>query len=59
MFAVGNAHIDPVWIWEWREGMREVVATFTAAADRLDNTDDLFFTASSAAYYAWVRYMDP
>ncbi len=59
VFAVGNAHIDPVWIWDWREGMREVVATFTAAADRLDNTDDLFFTASSAAYYAWVEQMDP
>jgi alpha-mannosidase len=59
VFAVGNAHIDPVWIWDWREGMREVVATFTAAADRLDNTEDLFFTASSAAYYAWVEQMDP
>ena len=59
VFAIGNAHIDPVWIWDWREGMREVVATFTAAADRLDNTEDLFFTASSAAYYAWVEQMDP
>jgi alpha-mannosidase len=59
VFAIGNAHIDPVWIWDWREGMREVVATFTAAADRLDNCEDLFFTASSAAYYAWVQQMDP
>jgi alpha-mannosidase len=59
VFAIGNAHIDPVWIWDWREGMREVTATFTAAADRLDDCDDLFFTASSAAYYAWVEQMDP
>ena len=59
VFAIGNAHIDPVWIWDWREGMREVVATFTAAADRLDSCDDLFFTASSAAYYAWVEQTDP
>jgi alpha-mannosidase len=59
VFAIGNAHIDPVWIWDWREGMREVVATFAAAADRLDNCDDLFFTASSASYYAWVEQMDP
>ncbi len=59
VFAIGNAHIDPVWIWDWREGMREVVATFAAAADRLDNCDDLFFTASSAAYYAWAQQMDP
>ena len=55
VFAIGNAHIDPVWIWDWREGMREVVATFTAAADRLDNCEDIFFTASSAAYYVWAN----
>lgn len=59
VFAIGNAHIDPVWIWDWKEGMREVVATFTAAADRLDSSDDLLFTASSASYYAWVEEVDP
>jgi alpha-mannosidase len=57
--TIPNAHIDPVWIWDWREGMREVIATFTAAADRLDEHPDLFFAASSAAYYAWVERMDP
>lgn len=59
VFAIPNAHIDPVWIWDWREGMREVVATFQAAADRLDENEDLFFVASSAAYYAWVEEIDP
>ena len=57
--AIPNAHIDPVWIWDWREGMREVIATFTAAADRLDQHPDLYFAASSACYYAWVEEMDP
>jgi len=23
-----NAHIDPVWIWDWHEGMHEVLQTF-------------------------------
>jgi alpha-mannosidase len=59
IFAIGNAHIDPVWVWDWREGMREVLATFTAAADRLDSSDDVVFTASSAAYYAWVEELEP
>ena len=59
IFAIGNAHIDPVWVWDWREGMREVLATFTAAADRLDGSDDVVFTASSAAYYAWVEELEP
>jgi len=57
--AIPNAHIDPVWIWDWREGLREVIATFTAAADRLDQHPDLYFAASSACYYEWVEELDP
>lgn len=59
VFVIANAHIDPVWIWDWREGMREVVATFQAAADRLDEDEDLYFAASSACYYAWVERLAP
>jgi alpha-mannosidase len=57
--AIPNAHIDPVWIWDWREGLREVIATFTAAADRLDQHPGLCFAASSACYYEWVEQQDP
>jgi alpha-mannosidase len=59
VFAIPNAHIDPVWIWDWREGLREVVATFEAAADRLDEHEEMYFAASSAAYYEWVETMHP
>jgi len=58
VLAVANAHIDPVWIWGWQEGMREVQATFQAAVDRLEEFSDLVFTASSASHYAWVEQMD-
>lgn len=59
VFAVPNAHIDPVWIWGWREGMREVVATFQAAVERLEADGQLRFVASSAVYYAWVAELEP
>lgn len=59
VYAIGNAHIDPVWIWDWREGMREVETTFRAAVEKLDREPDLLFTASSAAYYAWIEAIDP
>ena len=39
--------------------MREVLATFGAAADRLDANEDLSFAASSASYYQWVQEADP
>jgi alpha-mannosidase len=56
---VGNAHIDPMWIWDWREGMHEVVQTFRSAVDRLDEEPTLTFTASSASYYHWVEQVSP
>ena len=27
---IGNAHLDPVWLWQWREGYHEIKATFQA-----------------------------
>ena len=54
LFMIGNAHIDPMWIWDWDEGMHEVLQTFRAAVERLDEDPDLRFTASSASYYRWA-----
>jgi len=56
---VGNAHIDPMWIWDWDEGMHEVLQTFRAAVERLDEDPGLRFTASSASYYRWVMETAP
>jgi alpha-mannosidase len=55
---IGNAHMDPVWIWDWREGFGEVWATFRAALDRLAEHADVVFTASSAAHHAWIEQHD-
>ena len=46
---LGNAHIDPVWLWRWQEGFAETKATFRSALDRMRETPDYVFTASSAA----------
>jgi alpha-mannosidase len=59
LHLIGNAHIDPVWIWNWREGVGEIWATFRSALDRLAEYPDAVFTASSAAHYAWIRQHDP
>ncbi len=59
LHMVGNAHIDPMWIWDWREGMHEVLQTFRAAVERLDEEPALTFTASSASYYHWVEQVSP
>jgi alpha-mannosidase len=56
---IGNAHLDPVWLWRWQEGYAEALATFRSALDRLSEFDGFIFTCSSAAYYAWVEETDP
>ena len=30
---IGNAHLDPVWLWRWQEGFSEILATYRSALD--------------------------
>lgn len=59
LHLIGNAHIDPVWLWQWQEGFQEVKASFRSALDRIAEYDDFIFTSSSAAFYEWVERNDP
>ena len=59
MMMIGNAHIDPVWLWQWQEGYQEIRATFRSALDRLNENGDFVFTCACAAYYRWIEEIDP
>ncbi|MDR1094016.1 MAG: hypothetical protein LBL66_07705 [Clostridiales bacterium] len=59
LHLIGNAHIDPVWLWTWREGMAEARSTFKAALERIGERDNFVFTASSARFYKWLEETDP
>lgn len=59
LYMIGNAHLDPVWLWQWQEGFQEAKATFRSALDRMKEYDDFIFTSSSAAMYEWVERSDP
>lgn len=37
-----NAHLDPIWQWEWEEGAASALSTFRAAADLADEFDYVF-----------------
>ncbi len=47
---MGNAHLDPAWLWRWPEGYGEAKSTFRSALDRMKEFPDFVFTASSAAF---------
>lgn len=56
---IAHAHIDPVWLWPWPEGMSVVQSTFRSALDRMKENKDFTFIASSARFYEWVAETDP
>lgn len=56
---IAQAHIDPVWLWPWSEGVAVVLSTFRSALDRMNENPGFAFTSSSAQFYQWVSENDP
>ncbi|HJD23533.1 MAG TPA: alpha-mannosidase [Firmicutes bacterium] len=54
-----NAHIDPVWLWEWEEGLAETLSTFRVAADFCEEFDGFVFNHNESLLYEWVEQYDP
>ncbi len=59
LHMIGNAHIDPVWLWRWPEGYQAVRATFRSVIERMREYPELRFTCDSVAQLAWVEESDP
>lgn len=59
IYLIGNAHIDPVWLWKKSEGLSEILATYRSALDRMKEFPDYIFTSACAYYYQWVEAIDP
>ena len=57
--VIPNAHLDPVWLWDFREGLNEGVATCRTVLDLLDANPDLTFIRGEAAIYEHIRRTDP
>jgi alpha-mannosidase len=56
---IGNAHIDPVWLWGWQAGVDEALATPSAAADRCDEYPGFIFTRGEAWLYQQAERLRP
>ncbi len=56
---IGNAHLDPVWLWRWPAGVGEALATCRTACELLDDEPDVVFTRSDAWLYERVEALDP
>ena len=56
---IGNAHIDPVWLWRWQAGVDEAIASFASAAQRCDEYPEFIYTRGEAWLYRQVERLAP
>ncbi len=56
---VSNAHLDPVWLWEWQEGAGEALSTFRQAAEFCETRKGYIFCHNEAVLYRWVEEYEP
>jgi alpha-mannosidase len=52
---IGQAHLDPVWLWRWAEGRAEALGTSQSAVDRLAEYPDFHFTRGESQIYSWIE----
>ena len=56
---IGNAHLDPVWLWRREDGVDAALATARSACDRLDEYREFIFTCSASWMHVEVERIDP
>ncbi len=54
-----NAHLDPVWLWDWREGFSEGLTTCTTILDLMDEHPELTFIRGESAIYRHIQQTAP
>ncbi|WP_342421051.1 glycoside hydrolase family 38 C-terminal domain-containing protein [Paenibacillus sp. FSL E2-0178] len=59
LHLLSNAHLDPVWQWEWEEGAAAAVSTFRAAAEFCEENDGYIFNHNEVILYQWVEEYEP
>ncbi len=59
LHLICNAHLDPVWLWQWKEGAAEAISTFRIAADFCEKYDGFVFNHNEALLYEWVEEYEP
>jgi alpha-mannosidase len=56
---IANAHLDPVWSWDWREGLNEAIITSRAILAMMDEDRELTFMRGESAIYEHIETHDP
>ena len=58
-YMLCNAHLDPIWLWQWESGLSETLSTFRQASAFIDEYPDFVFNHNEAMLYQWIEEHDP
>ena len=56
---ISNAHLDPIWQWQWEEGLAAALSTFRTAADFCEQYEGFIFNHNEALLYMWTEEYEP
>ena len=59
LHLIANAHLDPVWQWDWREGLNEGLTTVRTMVNLLEEDPELTFIRGESVIYEHVEKYDP
>lgn len=56
---IANSHLDPVWLWDWREGLNEGITTCRTILTLMEEFPELTYIRGESAIYAHIQRHDP
>ncbi len=56
---IAQSHLDPIFMWNWDEGLASAISTSRSAVNLLQKYKDLIFSRSDALLHLWIKQTDP
>jgi alpha-mannosidase len=56
---IGNSHLDPVWLWDWREGLNEGLITVRTILELMEEFPEMTYIRGETAIYEHIERHDP
>ncbi len=55
LHLIANSHLDPVWLWDWREGLNEALITVRTILDFMDEDPKLTYIRGESLLYRHIE----
>lgn len=56
---IANSHLDPVWLWDWREGVNEGLITVRTILKLMEEFPELTYIRGETSIYEHLERFDP